>query len=45
MVKKLLPELAGLLPQYQAWAADPALPAKDRRSVESAVETLTRVTQ
>ncbi len=40
MAKKLLPELVSLLPLYEAWAADPALSAKDRRSVESAVKTL-----
>ena len=43
MTKKLLPEFAPLLPLYKQWAADPALSAKDRRSVESAVKTLRRV--
>jgi hypothetical protein len=43
MTKKLLPEFAPLLPLYEQWAADPALSAKDRRSVESAVKTLRRV--
>jgi 3-methyladenine DNA glycosylase AlkD len=43
MTKKLLPEFAPLLPLYEQWAADPALSAKDRRSVESAVKTLCRV--
>jgi 3-methyladenine DNA glycosylase AlkD len=43
MTKKLLPDLASLLPLYEQWAADPALSAKDRRSVESAVKTLRRV--
>jgi 3-methyladenine DNA glycosylase AlkD len=40
MTKKFLPEFASLLPLYEQWAADPALSAKDRRSVESAVKTL-----
>lgn len=40
MTKSMLPELASLLPRYEKWAADPALSAKDRRSVESAVKTL-----
>jgi 3-methyladenine DNA glycosylase AlkD len=40
MAKKLLPEFASLLSRYEQWAADPALSAKDRRSVESAVKTL-----
>jgi 3-methyladenine DNA glycosylase AlkD len=43
MAKKLLPEFASLLPQYEQWAADPDLGAQDRRSVESAVRTLQRV--
>jgi 3-methyladenine DNA glycosylase AlkD len=40
MAKKLLPEFVSLLPLYEQWAADPALGAKDRRSVESAAKTL-----
>lgn len=40
MTKKFLPVFVPLLPQYQAWAADPNLSAKDRRSVESALKTL-----
>jgi len=40
MTKKFLPEFLALLPLYEAWAADPALSARDRRSVESAVKTL-----
>ncbi len=40
MAKKLLPEFAPLLPQYEQWAADALLSAKDRRSVESAVKIL-----
>jgi hypothetical protein len=43
MAKKLLPKFAPLLPQYVQWAADPALSAKDRRSVESAVKILQQV--
>jgi hypothetical protein len=43
MAKKLLPEFAALLPHYQAWAADPALSGRDRRSVESAVKVLQSV--
>ena len=44
MTKKFLPEFVPLLPLYEQWATDPALSAKDRRSVESAVKTLRRVT-
>lgn len=40
MTKKFLPEFSSLLPLYERWAADPALSAKDRRSVESAAKTL-----
>jgi 3-methyladenine DNA glycosylase AlkD len=43
MAKKLLPEFALLLPSYEAWANDPALSARDRRSVESAVKALRKV--
>jgi 3-methyladenine DNA glycosylase AlkD len=43
MTKKFLPEFAPLLPLYEQWAADLALSAKDRRSIESAVKTLRRV--
>lgn len=43
MGKKLLPEFRTLLPRYEAWAQDPALSARDRRSVESAVKTLRKV--
>jgi len=42
MAKKLLPRFVSLLPRYQAWAQDPDLSARDRRSVESAVKTLSR---
>jgi hypothetical protein len=40
MAKALLPEFASLLPCYEQWLNDPALSAKDRRSVESAVSVL-----
>jgi 3-methyladenine DNA glycosylase AlkD len=40
MTKKFLPELASLLPLYERWASDPALSARDRRSVESAARFL-----
>ncbi|MCJ7550613.1 MAG: DNA alkylation repair protein [Anaerolineae bacterium] len=40
MAKLLLPEFTVLLPLYEAWASDPSLSARDRRSVESAVKTL-----
>lgn len=40
MTPSTLPELVSLLPLYQVWAADPALSAQDRRSVESAVKFL-----
>lgn len=43
MAKKLLPEFAGLLPRYEAWAARPDLGGRGRRSVESAIKTLRRV--
>jgi 3-methyladenine DNA glycosylase AlkD len=43
MGKKLLPDFATLLPHYEQWAADPALSARDRRSVESAVKALRHV--
>jgi len=42
MTKKWLPDLAELLPRYEAWAADPALGTRERRSVESAVAVLRR---
>lgn len=38
MGRKLLPEFASLCPLYEQWAADPALPPKDRRSVENALK-------
>ena len=40
MTRKLLPEFSPLLPLYERWAADPALSASERRSVESAIKTL-----
>jgi 3-methyladenine DNA glycosylase AlkD len=43
MTKKFLPGFASLIPLYEQWAADPALSARDRRSVESAVKTLRSV--
>lgn len=43
MAKKLLPDLVPLRSQYEAWAQDPDLNARDLRSVESAVKTLSRV--
>lgn len=45
MAKKLLPAFASLLPRYAEWAADPALSARDRRSVESAIKVLQRIEQ
>jgi len=45
MAQKLLPEFAPLLPLYERWAGDPALAARDRRSVESAVNKLRSVQQ
>jgi len=43
MTGKFLPEFALLLPLYEQWASDPALSARDRRSVESAVKALRSV--
>ena len=40
MTGAFLPEFASLLPQYQAWAGQPDLNARDRRSIESAVKKL-----
>jgi 3-methyladenine DNA glycosylase AlkD len=40
MSKKLLPAFNPVLPQYEAWAADPKLEPAARRSVESAVTAL-----
>ena len=45
MATKLLPEFVPLLPQYERWAAAPALDARERRSVESAVKTLRKAAQ
>ena len=42
MTSKFLSEFRSLLPLYEQWAANPALSARDRRSVESAVEVLRR---
>ena len=43
MTRDYLPEFGGLLPLYERWAADPALGAQERRSVESALKTLQSV--
>lgn len=43
MTKKLLPAFTPLIPQYKAWAADPALSGTERRSVESALKMLRNV--
>lgn len=43
MTKQFLPEFAPLLSLYGQWATDPALNARDRRSIESAVNTLRQV--
>ena len=40
MTKRTLPELGSLLARYRAWAQDPDLDSRDRRSVESAIKTL-----
>jgi hypothetical protein len=40
MTKAFLPEFLSLLPAFEAWAADPSLSPKDRRSVESALKAL-----
>jgi 3-methyladenine DNA glycosylase AlkD len=40
MTPGFLPEFKALLPRYEKWAADPSLSAKDRRSVESAIQKL-----
>jgi len=40
MTKTFLPEFMSLLPLYEEWMAHPSLSAKDRRSVESAVNAL-----
>ncbi len=42
MTKKFMPAFVPLLSNYEQWAADPALDARDRRSVESAVRALRR---
>jgi 3-methyladenine DNA glycosylase AlkD len=42
MGRKLLPEFLPLLPRYEAWADNPELGPRDRRSVESAVKALHR---
>ena len=40
MTKKYLPEFLELLPLYEEWGTDQSLNAKDRRSIDSAIETL-----
>ena len=40
MTKTFLLEFTSLLPVYEEWVADPSLSARDRRSVESAVNAL-----
>lgn len=37
---RVLPVLVALLPRYEAWAADPDVSAKHRRSIESAIKHL-----
>ena len=43
MAAKYLPEFVGLLPLYERWESDESLGSAERRSVESAVKTLSRV--
>ncbi len=43
MTKSFLPEVLAVLPKYELWAADPALSAQDRRSIESAIKILKSV--
>jgi hypothetical protein len=38
--RKVLPALRPLLPRYEAWLADPGVGARERRSLESAIEAL-----
>ncbi len=45
MSGKLLPAFGLLLPRYEAWAADPELGGRERRSVESAVRGLRGVVE
>ena len=40
MANALLPQFAPLLPRFQQWCAEPSLPRKDRKSIESAIKTL-----
>jgi 3-methyladenine DNA glycosylase AlkD len=42
MSRRLMPAFVPLLPRYEAWAADPELGGRERRSVESAVRALRR---
>ncbi|MBN1873756.1 MAG: hypothetical protein JXA33_05965 [Anaerolineae bacterium] len=43
MGKKLLPDFAPLLPQYETWATAPELNTKDKRSIESAIQVLQKI--
>jgi 3-methyladenine DNA glycosylase AlkD len=43
MGKQFLPALRDLLPDYEAWLDDPDLDSRNRRSIESAVRTLQKV--
>jgi 3-methyladenine DNA glycosylase AlkD len=40
MTVSFLPAFTALLPQFEAWASEPSLNARDRRSVESALKKL-----
>ena len=43
MATKLLPDFVSLIPNFEEWAADPDLDARDRKSVESALKKLRQV--
>ena len=43
MATRFLPEFAVVLPNYQRWAGDPSLSAKDLRSIQSAIKKLESV--
>ncbi len=45
MTKTFLSEFKLLLPAYEKWMMDPAMSARDRRSVESAVNILRKVSE
>lgn len=40
MTTRFLPEFAAVLPNYEQWASDPDLSAKDLRSIQSAIKKL-----